>query len=188
MFSRATLNAFTVGHFAKDCPTGGSRACRNCGEEGHMSKECDKPKNPENAICRNCDESKPASSQTLLQRLIVDIAGHFSRDCPKPRDYSRVKCQNCGESKCHPLHTISDLTNVQWDIPSRDARSPLLRRMEMAISERMVMAASTQARMLATLVETHLAGQPILDGRHCLSASIGETFVQWSERCGVNWP
>ncbi len=119
---------------------------------------------------------------------MVDIAGHFSRDCPKPRDYTRVKCQNCGESRCHPLNTISDLINLQWDIPSRDARSPLLRRMEMAISERMVMAASTQARMLATLVETHLAGQPILDGRHCLSASIGETFVQWSERCGVNWP
>ena len=46
-----------------------------------MSKECDKPRNPENVTCRNCEEM-----------------GHFSRDCPKPRDYSKVKCQNCDQS------------------------------------------------------------------------------------------
>lgn len=47
-----------------------------------MAKECDKPKNPANTMCRNCDE-----------------VGHFSRDCPKPRDWSKVTCRNCGESK-----------------------------------------------------------------------------------------
>ena len=46
-----------------------------------MSKECDKPRNPENVTCRNCEEM-----------------GHFSRDCPKPRDYSKVKCTNCEQS------------------------------------------------------------------------------------------
>ena len=47
-----------------------------------MSKECEKPKNPANSTCRNCDE-----------------VGHFSKDCPKPRDWSKVKCNTCGESK-----------------------------------------------------------------------------------------
>lgn len=51
-------------------------------EEGHMSKECEKPRNPANAMCRNCEE-----------------VGHFSKDCPKPKDWSKVKCNTCGESK-----------------------------------------------------------------------------------------
>ncbi|KAL8662652.1 MAG: hypothetical protein Q9202_004517 [Teloschistes flavicans] len=42
---------------------------------GHMAKECDKPKNPANTKCRNCEEM-----------------GHFSKDCPKPKDWSKVKC------------------------------------------------------------------------------------------------
>lgn len=46
-----------------------------------MSKECDKPRNPANVTCRNCEEM-----------------GHFSKDCPKPRDYSKVKCSNCDQS------------------------------------------------------------------------------------------
>lgn len=58
-----------AGHFAKDCPDGGSRACRNCGQEGHISKDCDQPKNMDSVVCRNCDET-----------------GHFSKECPKPRD------------------------------------------------------------------------------------------------------
>ena len=79
-----------MGHFSKDCPTGGGIACRNCGEEGHVSKECDKPRNPATVTCRNCDET-----------------GHFSRDCPLPRDYSKVKCQNCGESmQSKPLYSF----------------------------------------------------------------------------------
>lgn len=64
---------------------GDGRACHNCGDEGHLSRECDKPRVMK---CRNCDEE-----------------GHASRECPKPRDWSRVKCRNCnnfghGEKRC----------------------------------------------------------------------------------------
>ncbi|MCJ1468002.1 hypothetical protein MMC07_006628 [Pseudocyphellaria aurata] len=69
-----------MGHFAKDCPTGGKMQCRNCGEEGHKANECEKPRDPAQTICRNCD-----------------AVGHFSKDCPKPKDWSRVKCNRCGE-------------------------------------------------------------------------------------------
>ncbi|KAI0456912.1 hypothetical protein F5B21DRAFT_118373 [Xylaria acuta] len=54
--------------------------CRNCNQEGHISRECTEPKDMSKVQCRNCDEY-----------------GHGSRECPKPRDYSRIQCQNCGE-------------------------------------------------------------------------------------------
>lgn len=86
-FFSQTLRWFVLtslgGHFSKDCPDAPPpRTCRNCGQEGHMSKECTEPPNPANTTCRNCDK-----------------VGHFSRDCPEPRDYSRVTCRTCGESK-----------------------------------------------------------------------------------------
>ncbi|KAI4144771.1 MAG: hypothetical protein LQ341_002573 [Variospora aurantia] len=49
-------------------------------EEGHMAKECEKPKDPATTTCRNCEQM-----------------GHFSRDCPEPKDWSKVKCNTCGE-------------------------------------------------------------------------------------------
>jgi hypothetical protein len=57
-----------------------------------MNKDCPEPKNPANAVCRNCDET-----------------GHFSKECPKPRDYSRVQCSNCRQmghtiKVCYPHH------------------------------------------------------------------------------------
>ena len=69
-----------AGHFARDCPTKEAMVCRNCNEEGHMSKECPNPRDPATMKCRNCDEM-----------------GHSSRECPKKRDYSRVQCRNCSE-------------------------------------------------------------------------------------------
>lgn len=69
-----------MGHFSNDCPNAPKMTCRNCGEEGHKSAECDKPRDPSTITCRNCDE-----------------VGHFSKECPKPRDWSRVKCPICEE-------------------------------------------------------------------------------------------
>ena len=101
----------TVGHFSKDCPTAGAMTCRNCGEEGHVSKECEKPRNPATVTCRNCDE-----------------VGHFSRDCPKPRDYSKVKCSNCDQS-AYDLATLkTSLTVKQWATRRFVARSRQRRR------------------------------------------------------------
>lgn len=59
-----------MGHMAKDCPQGGGgRACHNCGQEGHISKECDQPRNTANMTCTNCEET-----------------GHTWRECTKPKD------------------------------------------------------------------------------------------------------
>jgi hypothetical protein len=41
--------------------------CRNCDGLGHMSKECDKPKDWSRVKCTNCDQM-----------------GHGARRCPEP--------------------------------------------------------------------------------------------------------
>lgn len=70
-----------AGHFSRDCPQGGGgRACHNCGQEGHMSKECEQPRNMDTVTCRNCEKT-----------------GHMSRDCPEPKDcrFLMPRCDVC---------------------------------------------------------------------------------------------
>ena len=59
---------------SRDCPQGGGSgrpmSCYNCNEEGHISRDCPKPREGGGGpmSCFNCNEE-----------------GHMSRDCPKPR-------------------------------------------------------------------------------------------------------
>ena len=72
--------------------------CRNCEQEGHMSRECPEPRNPATVTCRNCEK-----------------VGHFSKDCDQPRDYSKVQCRNCGECEsCHFLILSYDADLCRW--------------------------------------------------------------------------
>merc|ERR1711962_1828240 len=82
----------------------GDRSCYNCGESGHISRECTKPRQGggggggfgggRSMTCYNCNEE-----------------GHISRDCPQGRSGGRGgggggNCYNCGE----PGHLSRDCT------------------------------------------------------------------------------
>ncbi len=97
------------------------RGCFNCGEEGHMSRDCSKPKKENRGgdrerkrkrgcyncgedghMNRDCPNSKMASQSDKKIRGCFNCGedGHMSRDCPRPKKEGRDRtrgCFNCGE-------------------------------------------------------------------------------------------
>ena len=75
-------NCGEEGHMSKNCPKKKAKTmkCYNCGEEGHSSKDCPQPKKERNNKCFNCGEE-----------------GHRSHDCPHPHKKEKTnKCFKCG--------------------------------------------------------------------------------------------
>ncbi|KAI4720846.1 hypothetical protein E4T48_02988 [Aureobasidium sp. EXF-10727] len=75
-------------------------ACHNCGQSGHMSKECPEPRKMTGA-CFNCGEIGHNKSDCTKERVITcnncKAEGHMSRDCPEPRSAANITCNNCSQ-------------------------------------------------------------------------------------------
>ncbi|KFA73390.1 hypothetical protein S40288_09028 [Stachybotrys chartarum IBT 40288] len=78
------MNCGEVGHISKDCTTEKRERppaipCSNCGTEGHRLRDCPEPRIDKFA-CKNCGKS-----------------GHKASDCEEPPNMDLVECRKCNE-------------------------------------------------------------------------------------------
>ncbi|KAK5086765.1 hypothetical protein LTS08_007178 [Lithohypha guttulata] len=76
----------------------GIQICNNCGEPGHLRKDCEQERAPVEAKKISC--------------VLCDQDGHRARDCsrecPEEKNWDKVTCRHCGEtghaseSRCNP--------------------------------------------------------------------------------------
>ncbi|KAK0407821.1 hypothetical protein QR680_003615 [Steinernema hermaphroditum] len=90
MSGRGCYNCGEDGHMSRDCPTGrrtggggGGRSCYNCGEDGHISRECP---------TRGGGGGGGGGGQKCYN---CGNFGHISRECTEPRA-ERV-CYGCNK-------------------------------------------------------------------------------------------
>ncbi|GAB1519873.1 hypothetical protein RhiTH_002944 [Rhizoctonia solani] len=84
-------------YFAPESAASSRKACRTCGEEGHIAKYCKK------LICLTCGERDDHDTRNCPMRVVCFNCGgkgHLSSTCPQPR--GRIGCDRCGSSKHIP--------------------------------------------------------------------------------------
>ncbi|CUA69365.1 Zinc finger CCHC domain-containing protein 7 [Rhizoctonia solani] len=84
-------------YFAPESATFSKKACRTCGEEGHIARNCKR------LICLTCGERDDHITRNCPMRVVCFNCGgkgHLLSTCPQPR--GQVGCDRCGSSKHIP--------------------------------------------------------------------------------------
>jgi len=97
----------------------GPLKCFNCGEEGHMSRNCPNPKVERRRSNFSSDRGDRGNrdSRGPMKCFNCGEEGHMSRECTQPkaerreRDLSSVTCYKCGE-KGHMANDCTSQTSV----------------------------------------------------------------------------